>query len=145
MQAAIGVAQLDKLPAFIAKRKKNFHELTRILSPYKDRLILPEALPNSDPSWFAFPITIKPTAGFERNALTRFLEKYKIETRNLFSGNLLRHPAFMNINCRVVGDLTNTDLITTNTFFIGIYPGIGLAHLEWIKTVFQRFMAGERL
>jgi len=145
MQAAIGVAQLDKLPAFIAKRKKNFQELTRILSPYKDRLILPEALPNSDPSWFAFPITIKPTAGFERNELTRFLEKYKIETRNLFSGNLLRHPAFMNINCRVVGDLTNTDLITTNTFFIGIYPGIGLAHLEWIKTVFQRFMAGERL
>jgi len=145
MQAAIGVAQLKKLPAFIAKRKQNFKKMMRILSPYKDEFILPKALPNSDPSWFAFPITIKPTAGFERYDIIQFLERNKIETRNLFSGNLLRHPAFMDINCRVVGDLINTDLITTNTFFIGIYPGLEDPHFEWINTVFQRFMGGERL
>jgi CDP-6-deoxy-D-xylo-4-hexulose-3-dehydrase len=144
MQAAIGVAQLKKLPLFISKRKENFNSLMNILMSYEDRLILPKATLNSDPSWFAFPITVRESAGFSRNEITQFLEINRIETRNLFSGNLLRHPAFMNIDCRIVGDLKNTDFITNNTFFMGVYPGIGKDHLEWIADVFQRFMAGKR-
>ncbi len=144
MQAAIGVAQLKKLPAFIKKRKENFQSLLQILKPYEDRLLLPQALPNSDPSWFAFVITVKETAGFTRNELTHFLETNRIETRNLFSGNLLRHPAFEDINCRIVGDLKNTDTIMNQTFFIGVYPGITPTQLEWIQNTFRRFMNGER-
>jgi CDP-4-dehydro-6-deoxyglucose reductase, E1 len=145
MQAAIGVAQLAKLPSFIAARKKNFQFLLEMLQPYEEFFILPKATPNSDPAWFSFVITVRPNAGFTRNNLTRFLETNRIETRNLFSGNLLRHPAFENIECRVVGDLTNTDLIMNNTFFIGLYPGIKRPQLEWIVSVFSRFFAGERV
>ncbi len=144
MQAAIGVAQLKKLPAFIQKRKENFQSLLQILKPYEDRLLLPQALANSEPSWFAFVITVKDTASFTRNELTQFLEANRIETRNLFSGNLLRHPAFENIQCRVAGDLKNTDTIMNQTFFIGVYPGITPPQLEWIQNTFQRFMSGER-
>jgi len=145
MQAAIGVAQLKKLPSFIAARKNNFRFLLEMLQPYEDCLILPKALPNSDPAWFSFVITVRPDAGFTRNELTRFLEVNMIETRNLFSGNLLKHPAFENIERRVVGDLYNTDLIMNNTFFIGVYPGIKAPHIEWIASVFHRFMTGERV
>jgi CDP-6-deoxy-D-xylo-4-hexulose-3-dehydrase len=145
MQAAIGVAQLIKLSSFITARKNNFRFLFEMLQPYNDYLILPKALPNSDPAWFSFVITVKPDAGFTRNELTRFLEFNKIETRNLFSGNLLKHPAFENIERRVVGDLTNTDIIMNNTFFIGVYPGIKTPQLDWIASVFTRFMAGERV
>ena len=144
MQAAIGVAQLKKLPAFIKKRKENFQSILKILKPYEDRLLLPQALTNSDPAWFAFVITVKDHAGFKRNELTHFLEANRIETRNLFSGNLLRHPAFENIKCRIVGDLTNTDTIMNQTFFIGVYPGITPEQLDWIQNTFQRFMNGER-
>ena len=144
MQAAIGVAQLKKLPAFIKKRKENFQSILKILKPYEDRLLLPQALTNSDPAWFAFVITVKDHAGFIRNELTHFLEANRIETRNLFSGNLLRHPAFENIKCRIVGDLTNTDTIMNQTFFIGVYPGITPEQLDWIQNTFQRFMNGER-
>jgi CDP-4-dehydro-6-deoxyglucose reductase, E1 len=144
MQAAIGCAQFGKLPEFIAKRKKNFQALTKILTPYQDRLILPSATEYSDPSWFGFVITVREDAGFSRNDLTKFLESNRIETRNLFSGNLIRHPAFLDITHRVVGDLRNTDLIMCNTFFIGVYPGIDSPHLEKIEEVFRRFMGGER-
>jgi CDP-6-deoxy-D-xylo-4-hexulose-3-dehydrase len=144
MQAAIGCAQLEKLPSFVEKRKENFRKIHEILEPYQDRLLLPHATENSDPSWFAFVITVKPEAGFTRNQLTRFLEANKIETRNLFSGNLLRHPAFQKINCRVVGELTNTDTIMNDTFFIGVYPGIHQGHLDKIADTFARFMQGER-
>jgi CDP-6-deoxy-D-xylo-4-hexulose-3-dehydrase len=144
MQAAIGCAQLAKLDSFIARRKENFEHLTRMLKPYEDRLLLPRATPNSDPCWFAYVITVRENAGFTRNELTRFLETGRIETRNLFSGNLLRHPAFADIEHRVVGDLANTDTITNNTFFIGLYPGIGETELGVIADAFRRFMAGER-
>ena len=144
MQAAIGCAQLSKLDRFIARRKENFDHLTRVLKPYEDRLMLPRATPNSDPSWFCYVITVREKAGFTRNDLTGFLEANHIETRNLFSGNLLRHPAFAGIEHRVVGDLTNTDAITSNTFFIGLYPGIGETELGVISETFRRFMAGER-
>jgi CDP-4-dehydro-6-deoxyglucose reductase, E1 len=144
MQAAVGCAQLDKLEDFISRRKTNHRLLMEILAPYQDRLILPAVNPLADPSWFCFVITVRPDAGFSRNELTRFLENNHIETRNLFSGNLLRHPAFEHINCRVVGDLANTDLVMTNTFFIGVYPGIDQAQLAKIEDAFKRFMQGER-
>jgi CDP-4-dehydro-6-deoxyglucose reductase, E1 len=144
MQAAIGCAQLGKLDGFIKKRKENFRALYSILEPYSDRLILPHATENSDPAWFGFVITVREDAGFARNELTRFLEFNRIETRNLFSGNLLCHPAFEGIDCRIACDLVNTDIIMRNTFFIGVYPGIDTPRLEKIGDVFRRFMNGER-
>ena len=145
MQAAIGCAQLQKLNQFIAKRKENFQKITMILKPYADRLILPKAIENADPSWFGYVITVKEEAGFTRNDLTTFLETNRIETRNLFSGNLLCHPAYQGIKHRISGDLTNTNFIMNNTFFIGVYPGIDDQRLNHIKAVFDRFMAGERV
>jgi CDP-6-deoxy-D-xylo-4-hexulose-3-dehydrase len=142
MQAAIGCAQLKKLDGFVARRKENFSKLTTSLKSFEKQLILPRATPKSDPAWFAFPITVRPEAGFARNDLTQFLESRKIETRNLFSGNLLRHPAFEGIPCRIVGDLLNTDLITTNTFFIGVYPGLTDAHLQYMAGSFGDFVKG---
>jgi CDP-6-deoxy-D-xylo-4-hexulose-3-dehydrase len=145
MQAAVGCAQFAKVEEFIARRQENFRKLTAILEPYRDRLILPQATEFSDPSWFGFVITVRPDAGFLRNELSRYLEMNRIETRNLFAGNLLRHPAFTDIAHRVVGDLANSDLVTSNTFFIGVYPGIGDAQLGYIQEVFARFMQGERV
>jgi CDP-6-deoxy-D-xylo-4-hexulose-3-dehydrase len=145
MQAAVGCAQLQKLEQFIARRKENFRKLTEILKPYADRLILPVATENSDPSWFGYVITVKDQAGFTRNDLTTFMETNRIETRNLFSGNLLCHPAYQKIPQRISGDLTNTNIIMNNTFFIGVYPGIDDKRLNHIKDVFDRFMAGERV
>lgn len=145
MQAAIGCAQLQKLEQFIAKRKENFRKLTQILKPYEDCLLLPKITDNSDPSWFGFIITIREGAGFTRNDLTAFLEDNRIETRNLFSGNLLCHPGYRNIPHRLTGDLTNTNYIMSNTFFIGLYPGIDDLRLSHIKDVFDRFLAGERV
>jgi CDP-4-dehydro-6-deoxyglucose reductase, E1 len=144
MQAAIGCAQLAKLDQFIIRRKQNHQRLMDILRPYEEQLILPRATDGSDPSWFAFAITVRAHAGFTRNNLTRFLESAYIETRNLFSGNLLRHPAFANIAHRVHGDLRNTDVVMNDTFFIGVYPGIGDEQLDWMAKAFARFMAGER-
>jgi CDP-6-deoxy-D-xylo-4-hexulose-3-dehydrase len=144
MQAAIGCAQLNKLDSFTAIRKMNFKRIYDIMVPYQDRLILPRALEHSDPSWFGFALTVRPEAGFTRNEFTRHLEADNIETRNLFAGNLLRHPAYDSIQARVVGDLTNSDLVMTNTFFIGVYPGIGEDQLGYIKTSVDNFMRGQR-
>jgi CDP-6-deoxy-D-xylo-4-hexulose-3-dehydrase len=144
MQAAIGCAQLQKLPHFIARRKENFLKLTEILTPYDDRLILPRATENSDPSWFGYVITVREGAGFSRNDITAHLEANRIETRNLFSGNLLCHPAYQDIPHRLAGDLTNTNLIMNNTFFIGVYPGIGDEELSVIGRSFSQFMSAKR-
>lgn len=145
MQAAVGCAQFAKLEQFISQRKANFQKLITFLEPYQDRLILPQATEHSDPAWFGFVLTVRPGAGFTRNDLVQYLEMARIETRNLFAGNLLRHPAFAGITQRVVGDLTNTDLITSNTFFIGVYPGISDIQLDYMQQVFARFMQGDRL
>ena len=145
MQAAVGCAQLKKLGSFTARRKDNFQKLMRILKPYENHLILPSATEHADPSWFGFVITVRNDAGFTRNDLTRFLESNRVETRNLFSGNLLCHPAFQSISRRVVGDLENTNMIMNNTFFIGVYPGIDDMQLEYLDSVFSRFMRGERV
>lgn len=140
MQAAIGCAQLKKLPGFIEARKNNWNYLKAKLQPYADRLILPRAEAKSDPSWFGFVITVRDNAGFSRDQLVEHLNSHKIETRNLFAGNLLRHPAFMDIKHRVVGDLKNSDIITENTFFIGCYPGMTQAHLDYMVEVFSDFL-----
>jgi CDP-4-dehydro-6-deoxyglucose reductase, E1 len=145
MQAAIGCAQLAKLDRFIARRRANFDRLMDALRPYEDRLILPKALAHSEPSWFGFVITVRESAGFSRADLVGFLEAHRIETRSLFAGNLLRHPAFQDIPRRVVRDLVNTDAVMNRTFFIGVYPGLDEARLEHMAAVFARFMRGERL
>jgi CDP-6-deoxy-D-xylo-4-hexulose-3-dehydrase len=144
MQAAIGVAQLKRLDGFGASRRRNHARLLAALQPYADRLILPTAPPHTDPSWFAFVITVRPDAGFTRAELTGFLEANRIETRGLFSGNLLRHPAFEAIERRVVGDLENTDAIMNRTFFVGVYPGIDEARMDYVIDAFGRFMDGAR-
>ncbi len=144
MQAAIGCAQLARLDGFIAARRRNHARLLEALSAYEDRLLLPRAPEHTDPSWFCFVITVREDAGFTRNELTRFLEANRVETRNLFSGNLLRHPAFEDITCRVVGDLRVTDAVMERTFFVGVYPGIDESRMEYMIEVFHRFMDGER-
>jgi CDP-6-deoxy-D-xylo-4-hexulose-3-dehydrase len=145
MQAAIGCAQLARLEGFIGARKHNHSRLLEALRQYEDRLILPVAPPHTDPSWFCFVITVCGDAGFSRQDLTGFLEANRIETRTLFSGNLLRHPAFQAIEHRTVGDLANTDAVTERTFFVGVYPGIDDARLDYMIGAFDRFMAGERV
>ena len=144
MQAAIGCAQLARLDGFVAARKRNHARLLEALRPYEDRLLLPVAPPHTDPSWFCFVITVRDDAGFTRNELTGFLEANRIETRTLFSGNLLRHPAFETIERRVVGDLANTDVVMNRTFFVGVYPGIDDARMDYVIDAFGRFMAGAR-
>lgn len=139
MQAAVGVAQLDKLEGFIQARKSHFKAIHDGLKPFEDRIILPEATPASDPSWFGFVISVRPGARFTRNELTGYLEQAGIETRNLFSGNLTRQPAYLDIPKRVVGDLRNTDFIMENTFFIGVYPGLDDAQIGYVLDRFNEF------
>ena len=139
MQAAVGVAQLDKLEWFTQKRKENFNKLHQGLKPFENKIILPQPTRNSDPSWFGLLITVRNDVGFTRNDLTGFLEQNKIETRNLFAGNLTRQPAFQNRPMRKINDLINTDFIMHNSFFIGVYPGIDDAQIEYILNVFTKF------
>lgn len=139
MQAAIGCAQLDKLAQFVAARKRNFEALRDGLRPFEDRLILPVPSPDSDPAWFGFPITVRAGAGFARTELTRFLEDSKVETRNLFGGNLLRQPAYQGIAHRVNGSLANTDVVMNDSFFIGCFPGIGAAQIAYMLETFAAF------
>jgi len=142
IQAAIGCAQLKKLPDFVAARRRNWAKLQSLLAPYSRWLWLPECPPQSEPCYFGFVITVRENAGFERNDLTGFLEAAKIETRNLFCGNLLRHPAYSDIEHRVVGDLKNTDTIMNRTFFVGVYPGLTDEQIDYIAATFGRFFAG---
>jgi len=139
MQAAIGCAQLNKLDGFIERRKLNFIKLYKGLKSFEDYLILPRSTKGSDPSWFSFVITIKENNKFSRNDLVKFLNENKVETRNLFSGNLLKHPAFKGIKHRIVGNLKNTDLITNNSFFIGVYPGLSDQDINYIIDKIKQF------
>lgn len=132
MQAAVGVSQLKKLPGFIETRKKNWKFLKNGLQPYQDYLILPEATENSDPSWFGFLITLTEKAPFSRPELVRFLESRRIGTRQLFAGNLTRQPAYKEIPHRIVGDLSNTDIAMTNSFWVGVYPGLDEQMLQYV-------------
>ncbi|MCS6825681.1 MAG: lipopolysaccharide biosynthesis protein RfbH [Caldilinea sp.] len=140
MQAAVGVAQLAKLPSFIATRRRNFDLLRQGLSDLQEHLILPEATPFSEPSWFGFPITVAESAPFTRNELVHFLEQRKIATRLLFGGNLVRQPAYRDQPYRIVGALTNSDRIMNNTFWVGVYPGLNKAMLSFIIDSIHRFV-----
>ena len=131
MQAACGLAQLDRLEGFIKKRKENFNFLYKNLKDLEDFLILPEPEKNSEPSWFGFPLTLKKKNRYNRNDLVKHLNDYKIGTRLLFSGNLTKQPFMKNINFKVHGNLENTDLVMENTFWIGLYPGLSKEHLEY--------------
>ena len=139
MQAALGVSQMGKLPGFIEKRKANFAYLRAALEPLSDVLMLPEATPGSDPSWFGFPIGVKPGAPFKRDQLTHALEAKKIGTRLLFAGNLLRQPAYEGWEYRVVGEMTNTDFVMNNVFWIGVFPGLTEAMLDHIVATAKEF------
>jgi CDP-6-deoxy-D-xylo-4-hexulose-3-dehydrase len=131
MQAALGVAQLDRLEGFIEARRRNWRHLAARLAPYADRLLLPEATPGSDPSWFGFLITLLPTVSRSREALTDALNRDKIGTRLLFAGNLTRQPYFRGRAHRVSGTLHNTDLVMERTFWIGVYPGLSTDMLDF--------------
>ncbi|WP_295436563.1 DegT/DnrJ/EryC1/StrS family aminotransferase [uncultured Thiodictyon sp.] len=144
MQAACGLAQLDKAPEFIARRKANFAYLTAQLRGCEEHLILPAATPNSDPSWFGYPITLRPESGIARVELLRHLDRHKIGTRLLFGGNLTRQPYFEGRQYRVVGDLTNTDTIMHQTFWIGVYPGLTEGMLDYAAHQIARVTSGAR-
>jgi CDP-4-dehydro-6-deoxyglucose reductase, E1 len=139
MQAACGLAQLEKLDFFIQRRRENYTYLRNRLSSLTDYLELPEPTANSNPSWFGFPLTVKPEAGVTRVDLTRFLDKNKIGTRLLFAGNLLKQPYFKNIQYRVVGELTNTDITMNNTFWLGVQPALTNEHLDFIADKLEEF------
>lgn len=142
MQAAVGVAQLRKLPSFIDARKRNHEALGEGLRKHEARLILHSAPHAADPSWFGYVITLRADSGLRRTDVVNALEAARIETRNLFCGNLLRQPAYAGIQHRVVGPLTNTDVITTDTFFIGVYPGLSREMIDHIIATFDGALLG---
>ncbi len=139
VQAAIGVAQLDKLPGFIAARKRNFQTLYDNLQPYRELVTLPRWSPKADPSWFAFPFTVPAGGPFTRQEITTFLESRQVETRVLFAGNILQQPGYWGITRRVVGDLPNTNQVMEGTFFVGVYPGLDQARLDYMLEQFHTF------
>ena len=139
MQAAVGCAQLDKLPEFIAKRRRNFDFLSEQLQDLQDVLILPEATAQSEPSWFGFLLSVRPSAPFTRNELVQFLEEHRIGTRLLFGGNLVRQPLYEGLNYRVVGELKNTDLVMQNAFWIGLFPGLIEEMLSYTVSTLRKF------
>jgi len=132
MQAACGLAQMDRLEGFVEQRRENFKYLMAGLKDCDKFVVLPEATENSSPSWFGFPITIRPESSVQRVDLLKFLDSFKIGTRLLFSGNLIRQPYFKDIEYRVHGELTNTDIIMNHTFWVGVYPGLTKAHLDFM-------------
>ena len=144
MQAALGVSQIEKLPHFIERRKENFNYLRSKLEPLSDVLMLPEATPGADPSWFGFPISVREDAPFKRDQLTRALEANKIGTRLIFAGNLLRQPAYEGWEYRVVGDMTNTDFVMNQSFWIGVFPGLTQPMLDFIVKVIMDFVGNAR-
>jgi len=144
MQAAIGVAQIDKLPSFINKRKENFKLWHESFKKYEEYFYLPIATRNSDPSWFAFPLSVRENAPFSRTELTNYLATKGIETRNLFAGNIVRQPAYIGIEKRIIGDLKNTDFAMNNTFFLGTYPGLTKEMISYCIDEVEKFIRGQR-
>jgi CDP-6-deoxy-D-xylo-4-hexulose-3-dehydrase len=139
MQAACGLAQLSKLEYFIEKRRSNYAYLRNKLKSLEDFLHLPIATPNSNPSWFGFPVTLRDGCGVSRVDLTKFLDSYKIGSRLLFAGNILKQPYFKYIDYRVVGDLTNTEKTMNDTFWIGIQPSLDHHHFDYVAEKMEEF------
>ena len=138
MQAACGLAQLKRLPEFIKKRNKNFTYLKNKLSNLTQFIDLPQVTKNSEPSWFGFPITLKDD--IDRVKFTQYLDSHKIGTRLLFAGNLTKQPYFQDIEYRIVGDLTNTDITMNKTLWLGIYPALGTEQLDFVAEKIENFL-----
>lgn len=141
LQAAVGVEQLKKFPSFIERRKHNWARLHAALEDIQDKIILPEAAENSDPSWFGFLISVRPETGLNRNDVTKYIESKNVQTRLLFSGNIIKQPCFNEIRgtdaYRVVGNLENSDFVVNNTFWVGVYPGMTDAMIDYMAQVIK--------
>jgi CDP-6-deoxy-D-xylo-4-hexulose-3-dehydrase len=138
MQAALGLSQLDNVEQFIEARKQNFRYLRQALEPLQDLLMLPEATPGSDPSWFGFPLGVRENAPFTRDMLAKALDAQKIGTRMMFAGNLTRQPAYEGIEFRKIGELPNTEFIMHNILWLGVFPGLTRPMLDHvIRTITQ--------
>ena len=144
MQAAVGLSQLGKLPGFVERRKENFRHLHSLLSQHQDYLILPEAENAADPSWFGFAIGVRESAPFERDPLTRALDQARIGTRLLFGGNLVRQPAYKDVEFRTVGPLANSDFVMNRVFWIGVYPGLTTEMIEFVAQTIAGFIEGRQ-
>lgn len=140
MQAAVGLAQMDHLDDFVAARRRNYKLISDLLRPLEDVLILPEATPRSEPSWFGYPLTVREGAPFTRDDIVKHLNDMKIGTRLLFGGNITRQPYMKTREYRVVGDLTNSDIVTENTFWMGVYPGLGESEIGYMVDTLTKFV-----
>ncbi|MCK5492415.1 MAG: lipopolysaccharide biosynthesis protein RfbH [Candidatus Omnitrophica bacterium] len=144
LQASMGLEQLKKLDGFIQKRKDNFKLLNNFMKKYEDFFILPKAEENCDPSWFSYPISVKENFGFKRSDIVKFLEDNKIQTRNFFGGNLLKHPGYKSIKYKDKFSIDNSSFVTQNTFMIGVYPGITEEMYNYVFSVIDKFFKTER-
>ena len=140
MQAAIGSAQMDKLETFGEKRRANFRRYNKIFAAHSKFFLLPEATAGADPSWFTYILSVREDAPFTRNELVTFLNERRIETRNIFAGNMTRQPAFIGRPCRVEGKLPVTDFIMNNTFFLGTYPGMTEEMFSYVEDCVAEFV-----
>ena len=139
MQAAVGLSQLTKADHFVARRKENHAILSEMFKEFEQHFILPKATENSEPSWFGFMLTIREGSRVDRNKFVEYLEQNKIGTRLFFGGNLLRQPAYYNLNYRKIDDLKNTDLIMNNSFWLGVWPGLNISHFDYIYITFKNY------
>jgi CDP-6-deoxy-D-xylo-4-hexulose-3-dehydrase len=141
MQAAVGLSQLTKADHFVARRKENHATLTEMFKEFEEHFILPVATENSEPSWFGFMLTVREGSPIDRNKFVEYLEQNKIGTRLFFGGNLLKQPAYYNLNYRKIDDLKNTDLLMNNSFWLGVWPGLNQVHYDYITNTVRKYIS----